>query len=226
MIWRWVTCFSLAAAAWAANVSGRVELSTSKDYSGVVVWLEPVSGAAPETAPATVTVAHKNKTFVPHVVVVRVGSKVAFPNLDPFFHNAFSNYDGQVFDLGLRPPHSSPEVTFRRPGIVRLFCNIHPTMSAVIAVLETPWFAVSDAKGAFQIGDVPAGEYRLRIFHERALADVLHALEHNVTIFGEDAAIPAMAISETGYIAPPHKNKYGKEYPAIIVDQYPGGRRP
>src|SRR5690349_559418 len=162
MIWLWVTCFrrvgpsaprvlpgaawrvtAVAAACamsagWAANVSGKVELSSSKDYSGVVVWLEPVSSAAPETAPATITVAHKNKIFVPHVVALRVGSKVAFPNLDPFFHNAFSNYDGQVFDLGLRPPRSSPEVTFRRPGIVRLFCNIHPTMSAVIAVLETP----------------------------------------------------------------------------------------
>jgi plastocyanin len=216
---------AMSAALWAANVSGKVELSASKDYSGVVVWLEPVAGTIPETPPATVTVAHKNKTFLPHVVALRTGSKVTFPNLDPFFHNAFSNYDGQIFDLGLRPPRSSPEVTFRRPGIVRLFCNIHPTMSAVIAVLDTPWFTVTDGKGAFQITGVPAGEYRLHVFHERALGDVLQALERNLTIFGDDAALPAISISEASYIAPPHKNKYGKDYPAIIVDQYPGGRK-
>ena len=129
---------AVAVTSWAAGVSGKVELSASKDLSGVVVWLEPASGTPPATEPTTVTVAHKKKVFVPHVVALRTGSKVAFPNLDPFFHNAFSNYDGQIFDLGLRPPHSSPEVTFHRPGIVRLFCNIHPTMSAIIAVLDTP----------------------------------------------------------------------------------------
>ena len=211
-----------AATCWGANVGGRVELSGSKDHSGVVVWLERVGGAAAATVPAAASIAHKNKTFLPHVAAVRTGSKVSFPNQDPFFHNAFSNYDGQIFDVGLHAPGTAREVTFRRPGIVRMFCNIHPTMSAVIVVLETPWFAVSNAKGAFQIADVPVGEYRLHVFHERAVAKVLDALERNVTVAAEDAVLPALAISETGYIAPPHKNKYGKDYPPIIVDQYPG----
>jgi plastocyanin len=207
---------------WGANLSGRVELSASKDYSGVVVWLEPLGGTASPTAPAAASIAHKNKTFIPHVVAVRTGSKVSFPNQDPFFHNAFSNYDGQIFDVGLHAPGTARQVTFSRPGIVRMFCNIHPTMSALIVVLDTPWFGVSNAKGAFQIAGVPAGEYRLRVFHERAVAKVLSALERNVTVGAEDAALPALAISEAGYIAPPHKNKYGKDYPPVIVDQYPG----
>src|SRR5882724_2337241 len=113
---RLAICFSLAALwlAKGATVSGTVALSKSTAFSGVVIWLEPASGAPPPATPATITVAHKNKTFVPSVVAARAGSKVRFPNLDPFFHNAFSNYEGQVFDVGLHAPGSVREVTLRR----------------------------------------------------------------------------------------------------------------
>jgi plastocyanin len=237
MTWRWVIffnlAFNLAAAAWCASVSGRIELTDSKlarqnaraqDDSGVVVWLEPLAGTPPAPeGPASM--AHKNKTFVPHVLAIRTGSKVSFPNLDPFFHNAFSNYNGQVFDIGLHPPGSAREVTFLRPGIVRLFCNIHPTMSAVIVVLDTPYFAVTNAQGEFRIALAPPGGYRLKFFHERALANILTALERQITAGPDDLTLPTIAISEAGYLVPPHKNKYGKDYPAITVDQYPG-RKP
>ena len=229
MTWRWVTSFSLVAAclpsAWPATISGRVELSESKDWSGVVVWLEPLAGKPPDTPPQTASMAHQHKTFVPHVLAMRTGSKVRFPNLDPFYHNAFSNYDGQMFDIGLHAPGSSREVTFRRPGIVRLFCNIHPTMSAVIVVLETPWFAVSNAQGFFRIEGAPPGGYSLKVFHERASPVELEKLERHLTVGPDDLALPELRIVETGYVAPPHKNKFGKDYPPIIVDQYPGGRR-
>src|SRR5437764_6453128 len=199
-----------AAAAWSASVSGKVELTDlkgggrEKDHSGVVVWLEPVGAAAPATPPTTVTVAHKHKTFSPHVVALRSGSKVSFVNLDPFFHNAFSNYDGQMFDVSLHPPGSMREVVFKRAGVVRLFCNIHPTMSGVIMVLDTPWFAVANAKGAFEIPNVPAGDYRLKFFHERALPGALAALERQITIAADDTALPTVEISEAGYLVPPH----------------------
>jgi plastocyanin len=229
---RIVTFFTLSACAWCASVSGRVELTDAKpgkgqkkDESGVVVWLEPATGAAPATPPASASVLHKNKTFVPHVTAVRTGSKVTFPNVDPFFHNAFSNYDGQPFDIGLNPPGSAPEVTFRRPGVVRMFCNIHPTMSAVIVVLNTPWFAVSNAQGVFRIANVPAGDYRVKLFHERALPDALNKLERPLTVGADEVAVPALLISEVGYVTPPHKNKFGKDYPPVTVDQYPGKRR-
>jgi plastocyanin len=225
MIWRWAIFFNLTAAAWSATVSGQVQLTDSKDHSGAVVWLAPVAGEPPATAPQTASMAHQHKTFVPHVVAIRTGSKVRFPNLDPFFHNAFSNYDGEVFDIGLHPPGSSREVTFRRPGVVRLFCNIHPTMSAVIVVLNTPWFAVSNAQGSFRISGIVPGTYRVRFFHERARPDVLANLEREVTIGPDDLTLPLLLISEEGYVEPPHKNKFGKDYPPIIVDQYPGGKR-
>jgi hypothetical protein len=86
----------------------------------------------------------KNKMFTPHVLAVPLSGSVSFPNLDPIFHNAFSNFNGQIFDVGLYKPGSSRTVVFKRAGIVRVFCNIHPQMSAVIAVLDTPYFAVSN----------------------------------------------------------------------------------
>src|SRR5262249_22270332 len=178
MIWRWLICVSSVAAAWmpaagTSIVSGRVELVGSRDpavrknrnYSGVVVWLEPVGRAAPfEPETGHVKMLQKEKRFVPHVVAVPVGTTVEFPNLDPIFHNAFSNCSGQPFDVGLYAPGTSRAVPFRHPGIVRVFCNIHSTMSAIIAVLPTPWFTVTSASGAFRIAGVPPGEYRLRVF--------------------------------------------------------------
>lgn len=206
-------------------MSGRVQLSASKDCAGVVVWLEPLAGHPPETPTRTLSMAHHHKTFVPHVLALRAGSKVQFPNLDPFFHNAFSNYDGELFDVGLHAPGTVREVTFHRPGIVRIFCNIHPTMSAVVVVLDTPWFAISNPQGSFRIDNLPAGEYRLKVFSERALPEALEGLERQITVGTGDLAVPDLAVSEAGYVVTPHKNKFGNDYPAIIVDQYPGGRR-
>lgn len=221
MIWRLVTCFSLAGiAALAATVSGQVDLG-SKDAADVVVSLEPVNAAMP-AAGKPGTVLHKNKTFVPHVLAIPVGTRVAFPNRDPWFHNAFSNYDGQMFDIGMHPPGTAREVTFRRPGIVRVFCNIHPTMSALIVVLPTPHFAVTPTDGGYQIANVPPGDYKLRVFHERVLPEKLQQAERNVTVPADGLQLPKLTLSTAGFIPAPHKNKYGKDYPPVTKDIYPG----
>jgi hypothetical protein len=131
----------------------------------------------------------------------------------------FSNYDGQIFDLKSVQTQYQPGRGIQAPGIVRVFCNIHPTMSAVIAVLDTPWFAVSDAAGGFEIHDVPPGNYTLHIFHERATDETLNALARAVSV--ENTAprdSPAIRISETGYIPAPHKNKWDRDYPPAIDD--------
>jgi len=144
--------------------------------------------------------------------------------VDPIFHNAFSSFSGQVFDIGLYPPKTSRSVTFKREGIVRVFCNIHPTMSAIIAVLRTPWFAVTKQDGTFEIAGVPPGEYRLRLFHERATQESLEGLERRISVTTVALALPAVPISESGYLQTPHKNKYGKDYPPVRDDHavYPG----
>jgi plastocyanin len=239
MTWLLRTCFSLAVLAvqvHAGAVGGRVELRDSKnaavrkkmDFSGVVVWLEPVTGKAPLPAGAHARMVQKDKTFTPHILAVPMGATVDFPNFDPIFHNAFSNYDGKVFDVGLYPPGSSRSVLFSRPGIVRVFCNIHETMSAVIAVLDTPYFDTSKKDGSFQIQTVPGGEYRLHVFHERATAATLEAAERRVTVATADnLTLPAIPISESGYLATPHMNKFGHDYPPATDERgiYPAVRK-
>jgi hypothetical protein len=169
----------------------------------------------------------QNKRFLPHVLAVPVGASVDFPNFDPIFHSAFSNYSGQTFDVGLYKPGTSKTVQFTRPGIVRVFCNIHPTMSAVIAVLNTPWFAVSGASGDYEIRGVPPGDYQLHVFHERAAEDTLNHLVRRITVAQASPQILfPITISETGYIPAPHKDKYGKDYPPVIDADPAYGAKP
>lgn len=242
MILRWLTSSSLAlwsfsaGIASGASVTGSISLIDSRDptvrsgnnFSGVVVWLEPVGNSAilSVRTQSRIEIDQKNKKFLPHIVAAPVGSTVDFPNSDPIFHNAFSNFDGKVFDIGLYPPGTSRSVRFDRPGVVRVFCNIHPTMSAVIVVLATPYFAVTNKAGQFHIPNVPAGEYILRLFHERAAASTIESLVRRVNVRESAAIIPPIAISESGFLPLGHKNKYGKEYPPSQEDSfYPGAKK-
>jgi plastocyanin len=201
------------------TISGRVDLRDSKDsavkkkdYSGVVVWLDPVAPSSQSIQPLGARMVQKDKTFIPHVLAVRAGTSVDFPNFDPIFHNAFSNYNGQLFDVGLYPPGSSRKVRFTRPGVVRVFCNIHAAMSAVIVVLNTSYFDTTKKDGTFEIPGVVPGEYNLRVFHERATQATLDEISRRVSVGAGPLALPPLSISESGYIAIPHKNKYGREY--------------
>ena len=108
----------------------------------------------------------RNRTFIPHVMAIQLGTRVEFPNHDTVFHNVFSYREGKRFDLGLYPVGTMRVVNFDQPGLVRIFCNIHSNMSAFIWVLENPYFAVTDRSGRFRIADVPAGERVVRIWHE------------------------------------------------------------
>jgi plastocyanin len=238
MIWLWRISFSSIGVLplLCATVSGSVELKDShdaavrkrQDFSGVVISLEPAKGVpVSDRPPAHARMIQKNKTFTPHVLAIQVGTVVEFPNLDPIFHNAFSNYDGQLFDLGLYPPGTSRSVHFTREGSVRIFCNIHSAMSAVIAVLKTPYFATSAGDGTFRIPDVPPGEYRLQVFHERATASTLGALERRIVAADPLVQLGTISISESGYLPIPHKNKYGRSYSTVPDETsiYPATRK-
>jgi len=233
MTLRWLICFNLAALTLgAATVSGRVELRDSrdpavrnrKDYSGVVLALKPLEGVVPPAGDKHKVMLQKDKTFSPHVLAVEAGSVVDFPNADPIFHNAFSSYSGQVFDIGLYPPGTTRSLRFAREGVVRVFCNIHSSMSAVIVVLGSPYFATTKRDGAFEISDVPPGDYQLTVFHERASEATLEGLKRKITVGPDGASLAGLMISEGGYLSIPHKNKYGHEYPPDSGDQaiYPG----
>ena len=244
MIWRSLTCFSLLAAAVYTTVSlagqtschrvrhrGTRQLAhrVSRTRQGLFgrcdfVACDRSSGARCSRE----ALSHAPEEQDVHAAYSAgvAGTTIDFPNGDPIFHSAFSTYGGQIFDLGLYAPGTSRSVRFRRPGIVRVFCNIHPSMSAVILVLSTPYFVVTQRDGSFRL-DVPPGSYDMDVFHERATDQVLRSLSRRIVVEPAGIRIPPIIVSETGYLIVPHKNKFGKDYDVAPDDQtlYQGAGR-
>jgi plastocyanin len=180
------------------------------DVGDAVVYLESVGGGGgPQARPVTAEIAISDKVYVPHVIVVPVGSTVRFPNHDPFNHNVFSVSEPNGFDLGLYGRGEAKAQTFTAPGLVRVFCNVHPRMVAYVVVLGNRWFAQPSGDGAFAISDVPPGRYRLHVWHERVAAEVVK----DVVVTAQGAAEVQVALNARGYRWQPHKNKYGRDYP-------------
>jgi hypothetical protein len=199
---------------------GEGKPAESPDANNVVVWLTPLGGAIKPVAfrqPQPARLVQKNKSFDPHLLVVPVGSVVAFPNHDPFFHNVFSLFEGKRFDLGLYEAGSTRDVHFDKPGIAYIFCNIHPEMSAVVVALDTPYFGISDRQGQVVISDVPVGQYTLRVWHESALPETLKAMTREVTISESSSTLGVLRLAESE-MPKGHKNLYGQEYPSAAPD--------
>ena len=139
-----------------AELTGTVQVA-GRPAEHAVVWLE--ASGAPADPVKKVVLDQRNLAFVPRVLVVRVGTTVEFPNNDKVFHNVFSFRDGKKFDLGMYPKGSMKLITFDKPGLARLFCNIHPNMAAYVMAVDSPYFAVSNEDGTFTIAGVPPGTY-------------------------------------------------------------------
>jgi hemoglobin len=133
-----------------------------------IVTLEPASGRFHRRAPRHRVVEQRNRQFAPRVLVVPVGSTVAFPNFDSIYHNVFSRSAVHPFDLGLYKAGQEREVRFDKEGVVRIGCNLHANMSAVVAVVSAPYYSVTDARGHFVFRSLPPGHYRLRTYTERS----------------------------------------------------------
>jgi plastocyanin len=230
MIWRSAICSKGSPLLLAAMLSGQVLAGTvtgstrliessestvkkRADFSGVVVWLTSTEQVLAPAPRKHVQMLQKEKRFSPHILVVQTGTSVDFPNMDPIFHNAFSNYEGQTFDVALYPPGSSRTVRFDRPGIVRVFCNIHPSMSAIIVVINSKDFTTTDRDGHYSLANVNPGKYQMHFFSERATADTLAKLTQNLVVGGDVESLALVSISEAGYLPVAHKNKYGRDYP-------------
>jgi len=204
---------SLAVPALAGTVAGRVELldkggRRATDLSDVVVYVEGVPGKprTPKTIAGTLTM--KGKAFNPHVLVIPVGGTVDFPNEDPIFHNAFSVSGNNRFDLELYKRPKSGVFTFQYPGIVKVYCNIHPQMSAVIVVRDNPFYTMAAQDGTFSIDKVPAGRYTLTAWHERVPVPASADLE----VPAEGRVEGELKLDASNYKREPHKNKFGKDY--------------
>ena len=132
-----------------------------------VVYLETVPrGAFEAPTPGRASLDQRNESFVPHVLAVTVGTTVEFPNSDRVFHNVFSLSKAKRFDLGRYPRGASRAVRFDRPGMVRVFCEIHSHMSAFVLVFAHRFFDIPDEKGRYRIDGVPPGTYTLAVWNE------------------------------------------------------------
>lgn len=138
------------------------------ERSRVVVYLEGALPATDNSATPAVQVQQLDRRFIPDLVVIPVGSIVSFPNMDPIFHNIYSLSKPKTFDLGSYDKGETRKVTFPKPGIVTVYCHLHPNMAATIVVTPTRWYARPDASGQYRIPDVPPGQYTLVAWHKSA----------------------------------------------------------
>lgn len=215
------TCFEQQ-----ASVLGQIELTSSgparnPDFSGGVVWLVPLAETRDRVTPAEPhrqQLVQHHKSFSPHLLIIQAGSQVEFPNHDPFFHNVFSLFEGKRFDLGLYQAGSTRTVVFDRTGICYIFCNIHSEMSAVILVLNTPYFAISDRKGSIDIPNVVPGLYEMHVWHERASPEALNGLTRKINVAGSEATVGVLHVPEQQSTLASHKNKYGQDYEPASPD--------
>ena len=216
-------CLAAVAFGQGSAVSGRVNLvreggpGPAAGPAGVVVWLTLLSGA-PAVEPgersgtASPRIVQRNKRFETRLLAVEVGAVVEFPNLDPFFHNVFSLFDGKRFDLGLYEAGSTRSVRFDRPGVCYIFCNIHSQMSATVVVVDSPYFVVLDAPGDFRIPGPPPGRYRLNIWAERCSPETLSQASREIVVGGGATAVGTIDLEQSREVIEVHSNKYGRDY--------------
>lgn len=148
------------------------------------------------------------KQFVPNALPITVGSAVSFPNDDIILHNAFSvspdnRFDGNLYGQGEAFVHR-----FDRPGLVKVYCNVHHSMVGNILVLDTPFFARPDGNGQFRLEQLPAGPGELLLWHERARL----TRRPLILPLAADAPPQAVTIDLTVRRLPPHQNKFGQSY--------------
>lgn len=153
----------------AGDIKGKVKAIGVKNNANAVVYIERIPGKKFDPPKETAIMDQKNLVFIPHVLPIVAGTTVKYVNSDDVLHNVFSpDQCAEKFNLGTWPKGQARSYTFRNPGCVPvMLCNVHPEMEAYILVLETPYYAVSAKDGTYEIKNVPAGKYTLKIWHEK-----------------------------------------------------------
>ena len=195
-----------------------------KPQVGVVAWLKPLDHSSLtkklSSEPHKFRLTQQDHEFHPQLMIVPVGSTIEFPNEDYLFHNVFSMFNGKRFDLGLYESGMSRRVSFDKEGVSYIFCNIHPQMSAVVVVLNTPYFATPNRDGELKISGVPAGRYQLNMWIQGASSETLANLTHEIVVNG-DTSIGIVTAKVSPEVNLKHLNKYGVEYDAADDGSYP-----
>ncbi len=203
----------LMGSAQAAEISGKVTLTSdgkplliTESREAVVYFKSTIK--VPLLVPKMPYVMRtERKTFVPSVLAVMQGALVVFPNSDPILHNAFSTAQGNGFDTGVYGKGEGESNIFKNVGVVRVYCNVHHSMTASILVLNTPFFASPDVQGRFQFKNLPVGPGELFVWHERATL-----FRKAFTVNEDSAFVEPITMALTKKRIPPHLNKFGRPY--------------
>ena len=209
-----------ASISFAHDVSGNLEIilkgdKKKDDVSSTVVYLDELKEATgtPAETKKDFSMSTKNKELTPRAMAVPIGAKVVFPNYDPIFHNLFSVSVPNDFDLGLYKGGASKSHSFTKPGIVRVFCNVHPQMSATIVVANSPYFTNADKSGNFDLGQIPDGTYILRAYSEEGQTE--QKIQVSTTPLNVKLSIDGRNFKKLK-----HKNKFGKDYSTDENEKY------
>lgn len=175
------------------------------DPRTAVVMFRPAKPVQQMATSRGYEMATRKKEFQPRTLVVPVGGTVVFPNQDPILHNVFSVSGENRFDLGLYRQGPGKSATFKQPGMVRVFCNVHQSMAAYIAVVDTPFSVSPDGGGAFLLR-IPAGAGKLEVWHEQTDPVVIEIAPQ-----GDITAVAVRAVVTRPRV-PQHLNKLGRPY--------------
>ena len=177
-------CLGVMDGSWAATLTITVLLPDGHPLGGVIVTARPSAGPTHLAAPVTAVMDQVNRAFAPDMLVIPVGSTVAFPNSDSVSHQIYSFSPAKRFQLPLYRGKPYPPVVFDQPGLVTLGCNIHDEMLAYVVVTDAPLYGPTNKKGSWS-AEAPGGAYRISIWHPRIRDDAKH-LEGEVTASDAD----------------------------------------
>ena len=160
----------MASAGWAGDVKGKVSVQGLKSAANIALYVDAIPDKKFEAPKEHAVVDQKKMEFIPHVVVVLQGTTVDFTNSDPVGHNVYwpsiSGNKKLAHNLGTWPKGEKKSFQFSDLGVASLLCNVHPEMSGYVVVVATPYFAVTDKDGNFEIKNVPAGHYTIKTWSE------------------------------------------------------------
>lgn len=216
-----ILLISLCTPLYANEVSGKVEIvlkgdKKKTDLDSTIVYLEQpgTKASIPQSElRKSYTIVTKNKQFTPQAIAIPVGATVDFPNQDPIFHNIFSVSTPNQFDLGLYKGGDSKKQAFDSPGVVKVFCNVHPQMTATILVVPTSFMVLTDENGNFSFSDVPPGVYEIKAYaDEGQAAQKIDIRQNSIQVM--------LTVDGKNFKKVPHKNKFGKDYTTDENEKY------
>lgn len=206
---------------YANEVSGKVEIvlkgdKKKTDLDSTIVYLEQpgIKASIPQSElRKPYSIITKNKQFTPQAIAIPVGATVDFPNEDAIFHNIFSVSTPNQFDLGLYKGGSSKKHAFDSPGVVKVFCNVHPQMTATIVVVPTSFMVLTDKSGNFSFSDVPPGIYEIKAYADEGQAvQKIDIRENSIQVL--------LTVDGKNFKKVAHKNKFGKDYTTDENEKY------